>query len=220
MKAVIFDFNGTLFNDTRFHVCAWQRYMHKKFGIDLTLEEVHRTFIGPNNSAIFRSYFGDRYTQEEMEQMGREKEREYRAVVRENPDEMHLMEGAPELFDLLVERKIPFALATASAIDNINFYMNDLGLNKWFTMDRIVYDEGKLPSKPDPAFYNEAMSRLNMPPEDCIIVEDSPSGIQAAINAKAGRIIAIDRTAPREWLETKEEIYASIHDYYGFEKYL
>lgn len=93
-------------------------------------------------------------------------------------------------------------------------------MKRWFTMDRIVYDEGKLPSKPDPAFYIEAMRRLNMKREDCVIVEDSPSGIQAAINAGAGRIIAIDRTAPLEWLQSKAEIHAIIHDFYGFERYL
>ena len=220
MKAVIFDFNGTLFNDNRFHVEAWQRYMRRKFGVDLTLEEVYREFIGPNNSTIFRKRFGERFTPAQIEQMGREKEEEYRAVARSNPENMHLMGGAPELFDLLVERGMPFALATASLIDNVDFYLNELGVKRWFTMDRIVYDEGKLPSKPDPAFYIEAMRRLNMKREDCVIVEDSPSGIQAAINAGAGRIIAIDRTAPLEWLQSKAEIHAIIHDFYGFERYL
>jgi len=220
MKAVIFDFNGTLFDDTRFHLEAWQKFMHKKFGIDLTLEEVRKDFIGPNNSTIFRNYFGDRFSEDEMVELAREKEEEYRAAARRDPANMHLMEGAVELFDLLVERNIPFALATASAIENINFYLEDLGLKKWFTMDRIVYDEGVLPSKPDPAFYLEAMKRLGMRPEDCIIAEDSPSGIQAAINARAGCIIAIDRTAPREWLESKTEIHAIVHDFRGFEKFL
>lgn len=220
MKAVIFDFNGTLFNDNRFHVEAWQRYMRRKFGVDLTLEEVYREFIGPNNSTIFRNRFGERFTPAQIEQMGREKEEEYRAVARSNPENMRLMDGAPELFDLLVERGMPFALATASIIDNVSFYLNELGLKRWFTMDRIVYDEGKLPSKPNPAFYIEAMRRLDMKREDCVIVEDSPSGIQAAINAGAGRIIAIDRTAPLEWLQSKAEIHAIIHDFYGFERYL
>ena len=53
-----------------------------------------------------------------------------------------------------------------------------------------------------------------------MIVEDSPTGIQAAINAKAERIIAMDRTAKREWLESKEEISAIRHDFRGFERYL
>ena len=221
MKAVIFDFNGTLFDDTRFHLEAWQVFMHEKFGIDLTPDEIRDGFLGPNNPIIFRNYFGEsRFTEEELIQLSREKEMQYRAIVFRDPRNKQLMEGATELFDLLLERKIPFALATASPIDNVMFYLEDLGLKKWFSMDRIVYDEGILPSKPDPAFYLEAMKRLGMKPEDCIIAEDSPSGIQAAINAKAGRIIALDRTAPREWLESKKEIHAIVHDFRGFEKFL
>ena len=220
MKAVIFDFNGTLFDDTRFHLEAWQNFMRGKFGIGLSIDEVRKGFIGPNNSTIFRNYFGDRFSDAEMVQLAYEKEAEYRSVVRRDPENMHLMEGATELFDLLVERGIPFALATASAIENINFYLEDLGLKKWFTMDRIVYDQGILPSKPDPAFYLEAMKLLNVKAEDCIIAEDSPSGIQAAINAKAGRIVAIDRTAPRDWLEANEHIHAIVHDFRDFEKFL
>lgn len=221
MKAVIFDFNGTLFDDTGFHMEAWQLFMRKKFGIDLVIEDVRKNFIGPNNSVIFRNYFGEgRFTDEEVIQLAGEKEIEYRAVVRRDPANMQLIEGACELFDLLVERNIPFALATASHVDNVMFYLEDLGLNKWFTMDRIVYDDGTMPSKPNPDFYLEAMRRIGMQPEDCIIVEDSAPGIQAAVNAKAGRIIAIDRTTPREWLESRKEIHAIVHDFFGFEKFL
>jgi len=221
MKAVIFDFNGTLFNDTDFHIEAWQKYMQKKFGIELTFEQTKAGFIGANNPTILRNYFGeDRFTIEELEQMSIEKEAQYREVVCSYPEQMHLMDGAPELFDYLKEHNIPFALATASILDNIIFYMNELNLASWFTLDRIVYDEGKLASKPDPAFYIEAMRRLEMDPADCIIVEDSPAGIEAAVNAKAGRVIAIDRTAPRDWLESNENIHALIHDFHGFEKFL
>lgn len=219
MRAVLFDFNGTLFDDTRFHLRAWQRYMRRKFGIELTLEEVRRDFIGPNNSTIFHNYFGDRFSDAQLHAFSREKEEEYRAAARAE-GRLQLMEGAPELFDLLTERGVPFALATASEMDNVRFYLNDLGLDRWFTMDRIVYDQGLLASKPDPAFYLEAARRLSVRPEDCVVAEDSPSGIQAAASAKAGRIIAIDRTAPREWLEANGDIYAIVHDFWGFERFI
>ena len=220
MKAVIFDFNGTLFDDTRFHVAAWQKYMRRKFSIDLSLEEVRRGFIGPNNSAIFHSYFGERYSDTELRSFSREKEAEYRAAAREKPENLRLMDGAPGLFDLLQARGVPFALATASEIENIEFYMEDLGLKKWFTMDRIVYDQGILASKPDPAFYLEAARRLDMDPADCVVAEDSLPGIQAAINAGAGRVVAIDRTTPREKLEANPGIYAVVHDFWGFERFI
>ena len=157
---------------------------------------------------------------EEVEKNSRLKEAEYRAVARSNPDNLKLIDGAVEMFDKIVEMGIPFALATASPIENIMFYLEDLGLNKWFTLDRIVYEEGKLPSKPDPAFYIEAAKRIGLTPEDCIVVEDSRTGIQSAINAKAGKIVAIDRSTPKEWLESKPEIGAIIHDFTGFESWI
>lgn len=220
MKAIVFDFNGTLFNDTDFHIIAWQKFLRDRFKQNLNRDQVCQRFIGPNNLAILRAYLGEGYSDAELECMGLEKEAYYRETVREHPDRMRLMKGAPELLDYLNHHGIPFALATASAMDNIQFYLNDLGLRKWFALDRIVYDNGKLASKPDPAFYIEAMRRIGIAPADCIIVEDSPSGIEAADRAGAGRIIAIDRTAPREWLEGNEKIHAIIHDFVGFEKFL
>ena len=130
------------------------------------------------------------------------------------------MDGAAELFDLLIKRRIPFCLATASPLENIKFYLEDLNLKKWMTIESIVYEEVKLPVKPDPAFYIEAARRVGCTPDECIIVEDSKTGIEAAIRAKAGKLIVIDRTAPREYLENTPEIDALIHDFYGFEKFL
>ncbi len=223
MKAVLFDFNGTLYDDTRFHRAAWRGYMKQKFGMELTEEEITAHYIGPSNSEIFRHCFGDRYSAAEMEIFSQEKEAAYRKAARSRPENLRLMEGAPELFDLLVERGIPFALATSSPIENVRFYLEDLGLKKWFDMDRIVYEEGKLPSKPNPAFYLEAARRIGINPEDCVIVEDSMTGIQAAINAGAGRVVAIDRSSSHEWLAERlrrGEIHAIIHDFCGFERFL
>lgn len=220
MKAVIFDFNGTLYNDTMFHLQAWKEYLKKRFGFDLTDEEVRRRCIGPSNETIFRDFFGADIAPEKIREYAAEKEVYYRSVCCSDAKNLQLMEGAPELFDLLIERGIPFVIATASPIDNVEFYMEDLNLKKWITLDRIVYEEGKLPVKPDPAFYIEAARRAGCKPEECIIVEDSKTGIEAAIRAKAGKLIAIDRTTPREWLESRKEIHAIVHDFFGFEKFL
>lgn len=220
MKAVLFDFNGTLYDDTHLHMTAWHNYMKKHFGLDLSAEEVRTRCIGPSNVSIFRDFFGEQLSSEEIHRCSLEKEVEYRAAARANPENLHLMEGAPEMFDWLVAHNIPFALATASPIENVEFYLEDLGLKRWFTLDRIVYEEGKLASKPDPAFYLEAARRIGIDPSDCVIVEDSPTGIQAAINAHAGRIVAIDRTTSREWLENNPNVYAILHDFNGFERYI
>ena len=220
MRAVLFDFNGTLFDDTRFHIISWSRYMKRRFGFELTEADVIARYIGPNDSVILKNELGDRYSEEERRIFSDEKEAEYRAVAREDPANMRLMDGAPELFDLLTARGIPFAVATASERPNVDFYMEELGLNRWLTLERIVYDEGKLASKPDPAFYVEAARRLGVEPADCIVCEDSLSGIEAAKRFGAGRIVAIDRTAPREALLADPDICAVVHDFRNFERFL
>ena len=220
MKGILFDFNGTLFKDTHLHRQAWHNFFLNNFGWDFSDEEIMRRCLGPSNDDIFKDFFEGRLSKEEADALAEKKEIEYRTAVKADPANMHLIEGAPEMLDMLVDKGIPFALATASPIGNIMFYLEDLGLKKWFTLERIVFEEGKLPSKPNPAFYIEAARRIGLTPEECLIVEDSPTGIQAAINAKAERIIALDRTAKREWLESREEICAIIHDFCGFERYL
>ena len=167
-----------------------------------------------------RRLFGEGISDEEIERWSAKKEEEYRDMVRSDPKNMLLMDGAAEFLDYLVESDIPFALATASMTPNVEFYMEEIGMKKWFTMERVVFDEGILPNKPDPAFYLEAARRINLNAEDCLVFEDTRSGIQAAINAKAGRIIAIDRTTPMELLEKYTEIHEIIHDFYGFHRFL
>ncbi len=220
MKGILFDFNGTLYDDTRFHIAAWTRYFHDAFGIDFPREEVMRRFIGPDNEMIFRDLFGPDITDAQIDAWSSGKEQVYRAIASERPENMHLIAGAPQTFDALVQRSIPFALATSSRIDNVRFYMNDLGLKRWFTMDRVVYIDGAVAAKPDPAFYTEAAHRIGLEPGECIVVEDSPSGIRGAANAGAGRIIAIDRTMGAERLAADPDVYASIHDFTEFMRFI
>ena len=219
MRGFLFDFNGTLYDDSRLHMEAWRNFFREKFNRTLSDAEV-RSFIGPSNADIFAKCFGGSVSAERVAELSAEKEAAYRAVARSSPDNLRLIDGVPEMLDLLVARKIPFALATSSVRANVDFYLEDLGLKRWFTLDRIVYEEGKLASKPDPAFYIEAARRIGLSPEDCTIVEDSPTGIQAAVNARAGRIVAIDRSAPCEWLEGHLQIDAIIHDFRGFERFI
>ena len=220
MKAVIFDFNGTLYDDTGFHVIAWRRYLREKFSIELTDAEVRARCVGPSNLQILRNCLGDGFSQTQISAFSLEKEEIYRAVARENPENLRLVDGATELFDLLTARGIPFALATGSELSNVEFYLEDLGMNRWLALNRIVYYDGSIPGKPDPAIYLEAMRRLGVAPEDCVVCEDTVAGIESARRAEAGRIVAIDTTISREELKANPAVFAVIHDYHGFERYL
>ena len=58
-------------------------------------------------------------------------------------------------------------------------------------MNKIVYADGTLPGKPAPDIYIKAAEKLGLKPEECIVVEDAISGIEAAKSAGIGKIIAI-----------------------------
>lgn len=220
MKAVLFDFNGTLYNDTDFHRRAWRSYMKKRFGADVTDEQLAKYYIGPDNATIFKTFFNGKVTDAEIAKYSQEKEEEYQSICRSDPANMYLIEGAYELFDLLRSKNIPFTVATASGLNNVRFYLDELGLGKWLSVEDVVYEDGRFASKPEPDFYLEAARRTGVPISDCIVCEDSQTGIRAAINAGAGRIIALDRSTPVAELKRIPEVFAVIHDYWNFEQYL
>ena len=220
MRAVIFDFNGTLFDDTDFHRAAWKRFMKERFGMDLSAEEIEKYYIGPDNRMIFRRVCGDDLPETEMLKLSEEKERLYREAVMSDPKNTSLVEGAAELLDKLKATGTPFAVATASMRANVRFYMDELGLKRWLDERLIVNAQDGLRGKPAPDMYIEAARRLHRDVRACVIAEDSKTGIEAARRAQAWRIIAIDRTTPKKWLQEQKEIYAVIHDFIGFERYL
>ena len=220
MKAVLFDFNGTLFDDTRFHVQAWRRFWRERFALDFSEEEVWRRFIGPGNTDILRGVLGEDLTEAQISALSFAKEEIYRGIVRADPRNRALVAGAEAFFGLLRSRGIPFVVATSSRADNVEFYLTELGLGRWLAPDGIVYDDGALALKPDPAFYLEAARRAGAAPAQCLVFEDSMTGIQAAVNAGAGRIVALDRSAEPAALKARAELYAVTHDFIGAERFL
>ena len=218
MHPFIFDFNGTLFPDANIHREAWKRFM-ARYGFLITDEIFDRRMYGPSNPVILRSFFGD-LTDEQVDSLSAEKEVVYRQIVLDDPSLRALAPGAPEMLDMLKARGVPCAIATASIWDNVRFYMDTLGMRRWFDFEHVFYDTGDLPGKPDPAIYRLTMERLGYAPEDTTVVEDSLSGIHAAHGAGVGRIIAIDTTLGPQALTEIQYVDEIIHDFHGFERFI
>lgn len=187
MKAVIFDFNGTLFFDTDFHLDAWAEiYSEYHSGADQVPD---RTFYcGPCNDVIIRR-IAPQLSKHERDVCSSHKEALYRNICMQNPQKLHLAEGAESLFDALEERGVPFALATASIRANVDFYYKVFGLDQWFDRDLCVYDDGSYADKGQMQL--EAAKRLDIRFSDCVVVEDSMAGIGYARKNGAGLVVGI-----------------------------
>ena len=129
---------------------------------------------------------------------------------------MHLCDGAPELLDFLKENGIPYCLATGSGLDNVSFYMENMGLGRWFDMSNIVYADGSFKGKPEPDAYILAAKKIGLSPSECIVFEDGTSGMVAARRAEAGAVIALyDHSLPSPFTDEVEcdAVYPDLTDW-------
>jgi len=220
-KAVIFDFNGTLYEDTDLQEDAWAVLIRKYFGRDMGPTEFRDNFHGLGNVDILR-YINSLDPGKQFDiTVTDEKEETYRRICREQPERVSFLPGVEEMLDALTAAGIPIAIATASEITNVKFYYEFFRLERWFKPEHIVYDDRTFPLKPAPDIYLLAAVRLGVDPADCVICEDSANGIHAAEAAGAGRIIARRSDAKTDDLYSDPKIYAVIDDFYGFyPKYL
>jgi beta-phosphoglucomutase len=188
LKGVVFDFNGTLVWDTPYHNKAFDIFLEKHH-ISLTDEEKSVKIHGKTNPDIMRGLFDRELNQQEIELFSREKELIYQDLI---INDLRFAEGVEELFEELKNKHVPFTIATSSDIINIRFYFKELKLDKWFSIEKIVYNDGTLKGKPDPEIFLRAANRLGLDSTEIMVFEDSKAGIIAAERARAGEIIIVD----------------------------
>lgn len=189
-KAVIFDFNGTLFDDTDFHNQAWTEFF-RNHGIHLTRDNINNKIHGFTNREILERFLKRSLTYEEHSEFYEEKENIYRQICHLKKELCVLTKGSAEFLDYLNITKIPRTIATASYLTNVKMYFEMFSLSRWFDLSKVVYDSGEFRGKPNPDMYLAASENLGVHPGECMIIEDSKSGVEAAKNAGAGIIIAV-----------------------------
>ena len=212
-KGIIFDFNGTLLFDSEKHLEAWREYSRQLRGVAFTDEEMRDYMFGRTNEDIIAYAIGKRPDPELVEKLGLEKEAVYRDMCRNDRENFKLAPFAEEFLDFLKDNNIPRTIATMSGWENVEFYIEEFKLERWFDLDKIVYANGKIPGKPAPDIYEIAAKNLELDPKDCIVVEDAVSGIDSAKNAGIGKIIAIASMEPVELYQKMPHVSEIITDF-------
>lgn len=189
IKGVIFDFNGTLLWDTQLHNEAWDIFL-EAYGIHISDEEKHEKIHGKLNKEILHQIVSSDLTEMQIQKLTLEKELAYQKLLVEAG--LMLAPGAIKLFEDLKQLQIPFTIATASGIENVEFYIKRYELSKWFDPEKIVYNDGTMKGKPHPDLFIKAMEILALNPQETLIFEDSHSGIIAGGRANAGTIMIVN----------------------------
>ena len=212
-KGVIFDFNGTLFFDSEKHVLAWGKLAEELRGYGVSHEEMQGHVYGvPNNRAI-EWLLQKECEVEELNKYSELKEAYYRDFCREDQEMLHLVAGAHEFFDALAAKKISFTIASASIKPNIDFFVESFELEKWFDSAKIVYDDGSYANKVK--MFEHAAEVIGVPVEECLILEDSDSGIRDAYAAGCRNIIVVDSMGVAAKHEGKPGVIKIVKDLQG-----
>lgn len=177
-KIVIFDMNGVIINDEALHEKAFASVL-KQLRIILTKQEYLDIFAGRTDKAGFENAIKKFGINHDINVLLKQKSAAYLKLIEEN------IETYPGVIDLIKDLNKNFILALSSSAlkKEIDLILKYFGLKKIFKI--IISGEDIANSKPNPEAYLKIINKLDVRPEDCIIIEDSRSGIEAAKAAGA-----------------------------------
>lgn len=211
-KALIFDFNGTLFWDSEYHRQAWNSVSMQYRKKPLSLEESHY-LNGRTNAETITYLSGYLPGTAELERLSEEKELIYQHICMDNQP----LQLAPGFLGLAARAKalgVPMAIATSAGKSNIKRYKLWFGLCDIIDEDLIIYDNGVRKGKPEPDIYLDACRALGIEPALCTVFEDTRAGILSAKGAGIGSIWAVASPgSDRDTLQAMDGVLGLLEDF-------
>ncbi len=177
MNAVLWDLDGTLADSREFHWRAWRDTM-ARHGVTISEAQFAGSF-GQRNDAILTTWMGDAATPQVIVEIGDEKEALYRSFVEASG--IAPLPGAAGWVRRLHAGGWLQAIASSAPRANVDVMAKLLGFSGF--MRALVGAEDVRRGKPEPDVFLAAASRLAVPPDRCVVVEDAAAGIEAGRRA-------------------------------------
>jgi beta-phosphoglucomutase family hydrolase len=206
-KAFIFDLNGTMIDDMHYHAQAWYDILNNDLKAGLTWDEVKVQMYGKNSELLERIFGKNHFSNERMKELSLEKERRYQ---QEFLPKLSLIPGLQKFLEKAKKLNIPMAIGTAAIPFNVDFVLDNLKIRNFF--EAIVSADDVTESKPNPETFIKCAQILDMEPSACIVFEDAPKGIEAALNAGMESVV-LTTMHPAEDFSSYKNVISFIKDY-------
>ncbi len=206
VQGVLFDLDGTLVDNMELHGEAFQVFA-RRHGLPPLDDAMRQRIDGKRNRDIFPILFGRELPPDTVRAHTLEKESLYRDLSRQR---LAPLAGLLDFLDRLKRFGLPHAIATSAPPDNVVHSLQETGLTGAF--ETIVRSDQVPRGKPHPDVFLEAARQIGTPPERCLVFEDAPAGIEAAL-AAGMTCAALTTSFHRPILETLARPHFFIQNY-------
>lgn len=202
--AVIFDMDGVLIDSVKYHWQAMNQVL-AKYNIHIEDSQL-RNYIGQSVIHQLNQISEKFQTPLDVDQIVED----LKPIKEELQKGIQPKEGVVQLIDLLHENNVPIAIGTSSTTVDTKRKLTDAGIFHRF--ETLVTHDDVTKHKPDPTVYLTAAEKLEMQPSQCVVIEDAPSGIEAAKRADMKCIAVLAPYTSEDDLKDADSIVHSLKD--------
>ena len=202
IKAVIFDFDGTLVDTESVWYQVYKEILFEEYSLELPLEQFSKC-IGTTDEVLY-AYIQER-TGKKIDRNKLEEAVKQRFFGQK--DMLEVREGVLEKIKEAKEQGLKIALASSSSREWVDGFLEQFNLKSYFSVVKTREDVEKV--KPDPSLYLKALEDLGVEPFEAVAIEDSANGVLAAISA--GMYCAVIPNQVTAQLEFHEKAVRSEH---------
>ncbi|MDF2478069.1 MAG: hypothetical protein K0S24_3552 [Sphingobacterium sp.] len=205
LQAVLFDLDGTLIDSEYFYFKNWAPILKQEFDLEITYDDWIRDFAGhtlAHNVKRLVEDYGYDTTEEHMWKRTRA------AYADSNMSDIELMPFAKDILTYLKANNIRIGLVTSSYRSTVDTVLGKHELLDYFEF--FVTRECVESPKPNPEPYRLALTKLDLPAEVCLAIEDTITGSRSALEANLQLIAVTKQEVERARLTAVDNIVENL----------
>lgn len=213
LKVIIFDMDGVIIDTEPFFIKSENKLL-KRYGYEIP-EEYHYQFQGTTHDFMWQTMKDEYNLEETVERLVEEANSLRNKLIQE--EGLKTIPGVLKLIHHLEKEDVQLAIASSSPLEDIQNTISTFDLEG--TFDYIVSGESVAQSKPEPDIFLNVAKKLNVKPENCLVIEDSKNGVLSAKSAGMKVIGFYNQNFPAQDLSNSTKIITnfekiSIKDFY------
>jgi beta-phosphoglucomutase len=212
LRAVIFDFDGVITDSEVLHLRSFNKVL-AQYGVEISTRDYYKEYLGLSDLDCFKALIDKKVLQKlakGIENLAEEKTEVFEMLAK---TEGKIIEGVRDFLQMLSQNKIPMAICSGALLTEIELVLEQARLRPFFEV--IVSAEFVKKGKPSPEGFILTLWRFNrnrqnaILPNQCIVIEDSHWGLEAA-RAAGMHSIAVTNSYDADQLMLAEKIVAKL----------